>query len=158
MSQTAFALREDLAGTVEIDGEQVPVFQGGVLALPNGNGSIDVGAELEANQGVILVEDHDQALVEILRSYPALKVTTDVPEGAVAFGAYEARGQAALREEAQRRGFEKFGGLKKADLAAALRAHDEAVRAGDTARAGEITQDPAAAAAGDTGDDQDGEG
>ena len=80
MSKIAFALREDHSGTVEQDGETVPLFQGSVVARPDGT-SYDIGAALTEGDGTIVTDDTDAALVALLDASPALKRTT-VPDRA----------------------------------------------------------------------------
>jgi hypothetical protein len=122
----AFALAEDYAGTVEQDGEQVPVFQGAHLAADDG--PFDVGKHLEEGDGVIVVPTSNQPLIELLKALPAL-VEVAAPEDAPLTTGYEAASTPDLRKEARRRGL-KTGG-SKADLVARLTAHDEAIATGD---------------------------
>lgn len=135
--RTAFTLREDYAGTVELDGgEQVPAFQGGVLAHGPDRRSFDVRAKLEEGNGTIVVESTDEELVELLRHYPPLK-EVPVPEDAPLQSGYDDAPVVALRAEAERRGLSKAG--TKAQLVERLQAHDEAVASGDQEGAADPT-------------------
>lgn len=132
MDKTAFELRSDYAGTVDqVDEEgsdptEVPLFQGGVVALDGRH--FDVGEELEKGDGRIVVPSANQGLVDLLRAYPALK---EVPVGDddATVVAYELQSTAQLRDELRRRNL-KLGGSKD-ELVARLTAQDEAIAAGD---------------------------
>lgn len=137
MGSIAFALSEEYAGTIEVfdtvedheagNGREVPVFQGGNFARPDGT-TFDVGAELEEGDGIIVVDDRDQVVVESLKLYPALK-QVPVPEDREALTEYDGASRAALRAEAKWRGLAGSG--TKEELAERLKANDAAVQAGD---------------------------
>jgi hypothetical protein len=88
----AYALREELAGTVVQyetqkdkdagNGVEVPAFTGGVIAA--GERDVDVRDLLDADPhpGVIIVDPADTALVNALEAYPALKRVA-APDGDV---------------------------------------------------------------------------
>jgi hypothetical protein len=122
----AFALAEDYAGTVEQDGEQVPIFQGAHLATDEG--SLDVGERLDEGNGTIVVPTSEPALIELLRALPAL-VEVEAPEDAPLVTGYDDASAPDLRQEARRRGL-KTGGAKT-ELVDRLKAHDEAIATGD---------------------------
>lgn len=70
---SAFALRAEYDGTVtHEDGTTVPVYTGGVLAIPDGR-SYDVREALDQGNGTIVVPDDDHLLSLVLSEYPALK-------------------------------------------------------------------------------------
>jgi len=75
---SAFGLRAEYEGTVDQDGEQVPAFTGGVLAIPDGR-SYNVREELDKSGGTIVVPDDDHILATVLEQYPALK-SVPVPD------------------------------------------------------------------------------
>lgn len=137
MSQTAFALREDYQGEIEVelaDGtkEQRAIYQGGVLAL--GPSSVNVGELLEQGNGVIVVEQGQAELVELLAEYGPLK-RVGVPDGARAVSLWATRPRAVLLEEARRRGLRGYTSLSTDRLAGVLQRQDH--EAGERARAGE---------------------
>lgn len=131
MDLTAYALRAEYEGTVEIDGEPQPVFQGGVLAV--GDGDFDVAKELQAGGGIIVVQQADQVLVDLLDSYPALKRTTAPDEPDRVVSPYERQPTAQLRHLASLRDIDGHGGASRGQLEDALAAQDEAAASGDQA-------------------------
>ena len=79
MSSSAFALRAEYDGTVtHDDGSTVPVYSGGVIAIPDGR-SFDVREALDNGNGTIGGPDEDHLLATVLEQYPALK-SVPVPE------------------------------------------------------------------------------
>lgn len=108
MDHTAFALREEYTGTAEVDGEQVPVFQGGVLAIPPDSRSFDVAAKLAEGDGAIVVSTSNAPLVELLRHYPPLKEVA-APEGAIDTTSYADWTVSMLRDELERRSLSRAG-------------------------------------------------
>lgn len=123
----AFALREDYAGTVEVDGAEVPVFTGGLLAVADRD--VDVRAELDAGAGIIVVADHDAALAEALAAYPALKRVA-VPDGSDPVEPYVGLTVPELRAELKLRELTVDANARRDDLVTALLEHDSALAAG----------------------------
>lgn len=137
----AFALRSDYEGTVEQDGEQVPKFGGGLLAV--GDGDFDVAEELLKGDGTIVVPVTDQRLLDLLDQYPALKGVT-VPAGATAtVSPYERRTADEVRMLAGLRDIAGAKSASKERAARALEVHDVALAAGDQEAANAITIDNA---------------
>lgn len=139
MDLTAFALRSEYEGTVEIetdDGPQeAPAFGGGVLAVDGGD--FHVRDELARGDGTIVCQENDQVLIDLLDVYPALKRTT-VPEKPKAIvDPYERRPIDALRHLLGLRDISGQGDSKAAAVRA-LNAHDRALRKGDPALAQRI--------------------
>ena len=133
MDLTAFALRADLEGTVEItnaDGqtEEVPKFTGAVLAV--GDGDLHVRDELERGGGVIVCQENDQVLIDLLDAYPALKRTSVPEKPAAVIDPYERRTTETLRHLLSLRDLSGHGGSRQAAIRA-LNAHDRALRAGE---------------------------
>jgi hypothetical protein len=110
MEHTAFALREELAGTVEIVPEE--------------------GAD------PVEVRTSNTPLVELLREYPALKEVA-APDGAVDSTSYADWTAAMLRDKAEELGLAKGG--SKDELRARIEAHEAAALAGDEAGAANPT-------------------
>jgi hypothetical protein len=124
----AYELAADYAGTVEQNGEQVPKFQPGHLAI--GDSFIDLAEALAAGDGIVVASTRDQALLDLLEAYPPLKRTTN-PDGP----AYELQGTRVLRRLARVRGL-KGQETKDADeIAAALLAADRQEQREAAARA-----------------------
>lgn len=87
----AYGLRAEYDGTVETDlgdgAVTVPKFSGGVLAVAGED--FNVREELDAGEGVIVVDAANVALVNALEEYPALKrvaVTPDLEQRHAAAG------------------------------------------------------------------------
>lgn len=143
MEHTAFALRDEYAGTVEIVPEkgaepvEVDAFQGGVLAVPPDARSFNVAQRLADGDGLIVVSTANTPLVELLRGYPPLK-EVPAPEGAVPVG-YDDQTVAMLRDELERRDLPRGG--SKAELVARLEENDAAREAGDQEAADTAGQD-----------------
>jgi hypothetical protein len=159
MDSVAFALTEELQGTVSIEtGEgdpgEVPVFGGGVLAV--GDGDFHVRDELEAGGGTIVVPSIDATLIDLLEAYPALK-RVPVPDGAEPLNPYRRRTLEDLRHIKSLRDFDGVAGASREDLEARLFAHDCAQAAGEPATVEAIRKGDTAAIAGAlAGEPQDG--
>lgn len=67
----AFGLAADYAGTVSDDDGERPLYLGGILKA--GDREIDTLAELDAGDGLIVVEDTDYEAVRALDDAPALE-------------------------------------------------------------------------------------
>lgn len=138
MPPVAYALREEYAGTVQqiaeegADPVEVPAYTGGVIVVDRGtnpDGSsppdgFDVREELDANDGVIVVDETDAALIGALDQYPALKRVPAPDDAAIVHG-YADRTAGELRGEAKRRGITGAGSASIADLVTALEAWDD---------------------------------
>lgn len=128
MGSIAFALRREYQGTttqVEEDGAdpvEVPVFTGGLIAVADDR-DLNVGEELEAGDGLVVVDEHDTAALIALDAYPALK-RVDAPDDAAITGGYDERKATELRAELERRGITGAGQASKADAVTALEALD----------------------------------
>ncbi|MEJ7783172.1 MAG: hypothetical protein WKF96_00115 [Solirubrobacteraceae bacterium] len=116
MQSVAYALRADHEA-----------FTGGVLAV--GDGDIDIGAELEAGNGTIVVHASDQVLIDLLDLYAPLK-RAEVPDGATALSRHERRTVTDLRHLASLRDLTGAGSLSRADLVRVLDAHDASLAHG----------------------------
>lgn len=121
----AFELTAEYAGSTTIgdgdDAREVPTFQGAVLAV--GDASFDVGKAIAGGiDGVFVVDDRNQTLVDLLDAYPALK-RTKVPEGARPLNAWRTLPKAVLQERAAERGLSTSG--TQPELAARLERHDQ---------------------------------
>lgn len=127
MDLIAYALREEFTGTVEQDGETVPVFTGGVIRA--GDTDIDVRAELDAGGGVIVVDERAAGSVVHLDEYPPLK-RVKAPKDAKPTGSFTDAGPYAertvdeLRNDLRTRGIAGAGNAKREDLLDALNEHD----------------------------------
>lgn len=126
MDLKAYVLTADYAGDVDVehpDGTQetVPRFQGGTLAV--GDGDFHVADQLAAGGGTIVVYEHDQALVDLLEIYPALK-SAAVPKDATPVNPYARRSLDALRHLASLRDLPQAGSMSRRRLEAALLAAD----------------------------------
>lgn len=141
----AYELVESLAGTVTVyddadaEGREVPVFQGGRLALADGT-TFDVGEKLEDGGGLIVVDDSNLFLTDVLNSYPALK-RASVPEGATANATLADLSKTTLKQRAGAAGLKTSG--SKEDLVERLEAHQAAVEAGDQEAADDSTPENA---------------
>lgn len=130
MDHTAFALRDRYAGTVEVfpdkdsDPVEVSTFQGGVLSYGADGRSFDIGQKLEQGDGVIVLSTRNAPLVELLRTYPALK-EIPVPAGAVDRTTFEDWTVAMLDDELDRRELPKTG--NKPDKVERLQADDRRI-------------------------------
>jgi hypothetical protein len=94
----------------------------GVIAV--GDGSLDVRSELDKNDGVIVVPEHDTALVARLDDYVALKRVSvrKAPDEPVVTDRFEAMALDELRDVAKNEfGIEKPG-RSRDDVLAAVRA------------------------------------
>lgn len=131
----AFALTADYEGTVEIEGEQVPVFGGGLLNV--GDGDFDVAQALDAGGGTIAVHAGDAPLIGLLDEYPALKRVA-VPEDATPVSRYDRVSTSALREQASVRDIDGAGGAARGAVVDALERQDVAIAEGDLATANSI--------------------
>lgn len=140
MNSIAYGLRAEYDGTVELDGEPVPRYLGGLLAV-TGADDFDVRAALDAGDGTIVVDETNAALIRVLDEQPALK-RVDPPAGTTALGLAATMSTKALREEL--RSLSLPVGGSKAELGARL----EAARRGDAAA-------PAAGDSSDGGDTAD---
>jgi hypothetical protein len=67
----AYGLRAEYDGTVEIDGQTVPVFLGGVIAVDGAD--FNVRQHLDEADGAIVIDASHFTLVNALDEYPALK-------------------------------------------------------------------------------------
>lgn len=121
MTKVAFALRQEYAGTVEVDGEEVPRFLGGVIAA--GDSDLNVAELLEEGAGTIVLEGNDTRAVVALDEYPALK-RVPVPTGAELTAGYADENVTALRAELRRRGITRAGAASKDEAVVALQAFD----------------------------------
>jgi hypothetical protein len=132
MDLIAFALRAEHEGavTVELEDGQTedrPKFGGGLLAV--GDGDFNVGEQLEAGDGTIVVHAHDQRLVDLLDAYPPLK-RVGVPAGAAAISPYERKTLDELHLVASLRDLPGARSMSRPRLEAALLAHDAELAAG----------------------------
>lgn len=124
MGQIAYALRGDYAGTVEQDGEEVPLFSGGITSAGDA-GDLDVAELLEEGGGTIVVDDRDPRIVLALDEFLALK-RVPVPDDVKALvGDYDGQPVTTLRGELKRRGVTGGGNLSQDDAVTALKAYDE---------------------------------
>lgn len=153
MTTVAYALREAYAGTVEqeLDGQtvEVPRFLGGLIAVDDAR-DFDVRAELDAGDGIIVVDETDAALIRVLDAYPPLKHVAAPADAEPSSSKYEGIGVTQLRAELRRRELETSG--TRDELVARLEANDQAVAAGDQERAASPTPE---APEGDAGDNPD---
>lgn len=140
MDTTAFALRAEFDGTETIEGEdgpvEVPKYQGGLLFV--GDGDFNVGEQLDAGAGTIVVYSHDQRLVDLLRAYAPLK-EVPVPADHAVVNPYGRQTVEELRQLASLRGIQGAGNGSKVAIAAALLAYDRAIRTGDQDAVSEIS-------------------
>lgn len=132
VEKVAFELRADYQGTTTVEhedgsSEEVPTYGGGLLAV--GDGDFNVGEALEEGDGVIVVYEHDQRLVDLLETYPPLK-RTSVPAGVDAINPYARKTVDDLRTTASLRDIEGAGSLSRARLESVLLAHDAELAAG----------------------------
>jgi hypothetical protein len=136
MPPVAYALRDELAGTVqqvpvdedgnELEAITVPAFTGGVIVVDRGGNEpdgFDVREAIDEGGGLIVVDENDAYLIGALDQYPALK-RVPAPEDAKPAVGYEHRRATDLREELERRGVTGAGSASKADLVSALEAWD----------------------------------
>jgi hypothetical protein len=138
MGNTAFELREEYAGTIEVEvgeddakvTEERDVFQGAVVALPPDGESFHVKDQLAKGGGLIVVDETNYALVDTLENLPCLKRAA-APDGAEGISVYGSLSGPRLKEIADARGV-KPDGRKKDDYIAALEAADAALAAGET--------------------------
>jgi hypothetical protein len=146
MDTVAYALRAELAGETEQDGETVPSFQGGLLSIAGDD--FDVREHLDQGDGVIVVPAGDHHLIGVLDVFPALKRVA-TPAGAEPISPYERRSTDELHDLASMRSVQRAGSLSRADLIDALDRLDVAQADGDRDTIAEITgaQVPAPAAA-----------
>lgn len=128
MGAIAFTLREEFAGTVEQDGEQVPAFTGGVIRVDDDR-DVSLRDALDEGNGFIVVEEDDAPLVTVLTEAPVLK-RVPVPEGADVINPYAGRLVRDLRAEAKLRDLRVEAGVNAAALANGLLAHDRLLEAG----------------------------
>jgi hypothetical protein len=124
----AYALREEFTGTVEQDGETVPVFTGGVIRA--GDTDIDVREELEAGGGIIVVDTRAAGAIVHLDEYPPLKRVKAPADGAPTgsftdAGPYAERTVDELRTDLRTRGIAGAGSAKRDELVTALNEHDQ---------------------------------
>lgn len=130
MGSVAYALRDEHEGTVdlEVDGEAqtVPKFGGGLIRT-GADSEIELREALDEGDGVIVVDDTDNAAIVALDGIVALKRVA-VPEGAETIaGGYEDRDNSALRAELNRRGVQGAGNKNHDELVAALVSYDDLV-------------------------------
>lgn len=126
----AYELRSEYAGTTivydtvedkEADkGREVPVFQGGTVALSDGS-TFNVGDRLAENDGLIVVEESNTFLTDVLNAYGPLK-RVPVPEGASPNADLGDLSKTALKQRAAAAGL-KTGGTKQ-ELVERLEAHE----------------------------------
>lgn len=128
MSTIAYALRAEHTGTVEVDGETVPAFGGGLLNIDDTR-DLNVAEALEAGDGIIVVDDSDTLAIARLDAYPPLK-RVDAAEHVLTVDQYADANRAALDTELKRRG---IGGLSATNDAkvSALHADDARQAAGE---------------------------
>lgn len=142
----AYGLRAEYEGTANLDGQDVPVFGGGLLALDGGE-SLDVAEALRAGDGRIVVDDTDAALILRLDAYPALKRVA--AEGSVpTVGRYDRSSVSDLRAELRLRDLPAGGSrdelvarLEAADHPTAEATAEAQAGAADEGRAGSTTTD-----------------
>lgn len=133
MGMTAFELREEFAGTTIVydakgdEGREVPVFQGGTVALADGS-TFDIGAKLAENDGLIVVDSSNTFLTDVLNAYRPLK-QTKVPEGAKPNADLHDLSKSVLKQRAAAAGLKTSG--SKDELVERLEAHQAAVEQGD---------------------------
>jgi hypothetical protein len=124
--EVAYALTAAYEGTVTavVDGreQELPRFTGGLVnigpsleAPDKGDRTLDLRAELDAGDGVIVVDESDTGAVLALDESPALKKVA-VPERAKDLGAPERRTVAELKAELERRGVPIPVDARKPDL------------------------------------------
>jgi hypothetical protein len=126
----AFELRPEYEPVHDGD-VQTAGFTGGVLAA--GRGDLHVRDSLDAGDGRIVIRrNHDGALVELLRQYPALvEVDADQVDPSSAFmSPYERWPLEELQAEAARRELNGADSTSEARLVKALDAHDDAIDSG----------------------------
>lgn len=150
MSNTAFELRKEFSGKVEIedaDGakQKVDVFDGAVVGVPPEGLSFDVGEHLKRGRGKIVVDTGHGGLVDVLRALPVLK-EVQAPADAKPVSGYAYASAAALLEQAQARGIDGAGGKSKDELVQLLERQDTAIAAGDQ----DAADNPEAAGGGTT--------
>lgn len=138
----AYELRAEYAGTVEQvltvnehgdpdTTQTVPLFTGGVIRA--GDKDLDVRAELEQGNGRIVIDDadpHAQAAVIALDGYPALKRVAAAGADAT-LDPLDELNAAQARAEASRIGLSIAAGTKADEVRAGLKAHRDALAAGD---------------------------
>lgn len=142
MGNTAYTLRDEYAGTVDVDGETVDRFTGGVIAT--GAGDLNLKDELEAGGGTIVVaDDADPRIATALDEHPALKrvAAGDADATVGAPRDYNARTRDDLAADASARNIAGASSARKSDLVYALTAHDDALAAGTLAELGDLTVD-----------------
>jgi hypothetical protein len=131
MGKVAYALREELAGTVtqvEVDPDsgdelevEVPAYTGGLINIgpDDESGDLDVRQALDEGDGIIVVDDVDPRVTNALDEYPPLK-RVPVPAGREADVGWEDRKVPDLKAELERRGVTNVGNGAKAELVLAL--------------------------------------
>lgn len=105
MGAIAFTLREEFAGTVDVDGETVPVYGGGILAFEDGE--FDKAAALDAGDGRIVIDDATPRaanLVALLDGEPEFERLDVDPDTVPTFTVYDLLNVPALRDTLRARG------------------------------------------------------
>lgn len=142
----SFALRADYEGSVEVDGEPRPIFQGGLLAVGD-NSDFDVAEALKDGDGVITIHRSDTILEALLDAYPALKDVT-VPDAPAAIVSPYARRQLDdIRQLASIRDIEHAGSASKEHLVEALELQDRLQRDGAAVQVDGVFVEPTVDAA-----------
>jgi hypothetical protein len=119
MSNIAYGLRAEYDGTVEQDGETVPVYTGGIIAVDGHD--FDVRAELDAGNGSIVVDESNAPLIRALDEYPALKRVA-TPEDGEPISRWDGESVSELRAELKVRDLPSSG--NRDELVARLEASD----------------------------------
>lgn len=127
----AYALREEYAGTVTVDGAEVPKFSGGVLSIGSDGHSFDVRAELDkTSDGILVVDDPD--VETVLDHYlPVVPVDLPADHDRRVLSGYSSWSVGDIRGELKRRGFVGTGRIGKDAGVVALSQHDDRLAAGD---------------------------
>lgn len=140
----AYELRSEYSGTVEQerDGQtiEVPIYQGGLLAV--GDGDFNVGEELERGGGTIVIRARDQILADLLNAYPPLKQVSAPDAPAAIVSPYERRQTDDLRIAASLRDIDGHASAGRDTLIAALEVHDAAIDAGHQDIANDVQAKP----------------
>ena len=128
MSTVAYELRAEYAGDVELDGETVPRYLGGVVSIDDTR-EVNVREELDAGNGRIVVADNDVPALNALDNYPPLKRVSAEGSERLTVDQYADANVPALDAELKLRGITGLNATK-ADKVAALHIDDARLEAG----------------------------
>jgi hypothetical protein len=133
MAPIAYGLRAPYDAVIEQDGESVPVFMGGLVALGEGR-ELDTAKVLD---GPIVIEDTDYQAVNALDAFVAFKRVPAPKVNPERAAAYDGVSIPDLKVALRNRDLSVTG--KRDVLVERLIAHDDAVASGDVAGAKDPT-------------------